>query len=48
MARLRAEGMSWRRIALALRDETDGELDVTPMTLTVWASRAGLETKVAS
>ena len=33
----RAAGESWRRIALDLRDLTDGQIDVTPETVRGWA-----------
>ncbi len=33
----RAEGMSWRKIALALRDTTSGQVDVTHETIRAWA-----------
>lgn len=36
----RGTGASWRRIALQLRDETSGEIDVTPSTLLSWAPDA--------
>lgn len=32
----RAEGMSWRRLTLALRDRTDGRIDVTYETMRSW------------
>ena len=34
----RANKASWRSIALALRDLTDGQVDVTPETVRNWAS----------
>lgn len=34
----RDAGASWRRIALDLRDATDGRVDVTPETIRKWAS----------
>lgn len=36
VAEQRADGVSWRRIALNLRDETDGEIDITYETLRSW------------
>lgn len=32
----RARGLSWRRIALELRDVTGGKVDVAPATLIAW------------
>lgn len=32
----RDAGLSWRRVSLVLRDETDGQIDVTPTTLISW------------
>jgi hypothetical protein len=34
----RAERKSWRRIALDLRDATNGVIDVTPETVRKWAT----------
>lgn len=36
VATRRSAKRSWRLIALDLRDETDGEIDVTPQTLQNW------------
>lgn len=33
---------SWRRIALDLRDATDGQIDVTPETLRNWSRVSAL------
>jgi hypothetical protein len=32
----RQAGKSWRRIAQALREDTNGQVDVTPETLRTW------------
>lgn len=40
VAEKRAEGKSWRRISLDLRDDTDGEIDVTHETLRTWCAEA--------
>lgn len=37
VADMRANGASWRRIALELRDRTDGDVDVTGETVRRWA-----------
>lgn len=34
----RRPAKSWRRIALDLRDATDGKVDVTPETVRKWAT----------
>lgn len=36
IAERRARGTSWRRIALDLRDTTDGTIDVTAETIRKW------------
>lgn len=36
----RTDHKSWRRIALDLRDLTDGQIDVTPETIRGWALAA--------
>lgn len=36
----RANDLSYRRIALDLRDATDGEIDVSDVTIRAWAMRA--------
>ncbi len=33
----RTDGLSWRKIALALRDATGGQVDVTHETVRAWA-----------
>lgn len=32
----RAKGLSWRKVAIELRDRTEGEIDVAPATLIAW------------
>lgn len=36
VAERRGNGVSWRRISLDLRDDTDGEIDITYETLRAW------------
>lgn len=38
IAEQRASGLSWRRIAFALRDATDGQLEISDQTLISWGS----------
>jgi hypothetical protein len=38
--RNRERPLSWRRIALELRDVTEGKVDVSPTTLLAWCSDA--------
>lgn len=37
----RTNGESWRTISLALRDATDGEIDITPETVRNWGQTLG-------
>jgi hypothetical protein len=39
----RAEGLSWRKTALALRDHTDREVDLEQGTLRLWLKLGWLE-----
>lgn len=36
----RGRGMSWRRIALEMRDATEGKVDVSPTTVMAWDTAA--------
>lgn len=44
----RAAGLSWDRISRQLAADTAGEVDVTGVTLAVWATRLGLKTERAT
>lgn len=45
VAEHRANGASLRGIAAALRDATDGEIDVSDVTLRTWCVAAGISTE---
>jgi hypothetical protein len=44
---MQANGASWRRIALELRDKTDGDVDVTGETVRRWAEKLAPEPTAA-
>ena len=44
---MRANSASWRRIALELRDKTDGDVDVTGETVRRWAEELAPEPTAA-